>query len=116
MGWLRGAGGCIPANLRWRSSASKPLSPPADGPYKGIVLFQDRDANALVNVAHFASNASYDVSGLIYAANARVQITRKQGDIGVGTQFLSRTLFLTGTGTLNVTGNAAKSRLFGLVE
>ncbi len=122
-GSLKGEGVLIynaPANvgqgIQISGAGSVTLSPPTEGPFKGIVLFQDRESGANINVTHFAGNASYDVSGLIYAANARVLITRKHGDINVGTQFVSRSLFLTGSGTLNVTGNTAKSRVFGLVE
>jgi hypothetical protein len=97
-------------------TGSVTLSPPTSGPYQGITIFQDRDAPGPVNIVHHDGNGNYDITGAIYSANGRVMITRKLGDVSVGTQFVSRTLFLTGSGPLNVTGSAAKTRILGLVE
>ncbi len=92
------------------------LSPPATGPYQGVTFFQDRESTAPLTITHFAGNGDYNITGALYAANAAVRVTRKPGDVTLGSQFVSRTLLLTGSGQLNVPGSGARRRVFGLVE
>jgi hypothetical protein len=91
------------------------LSPPTSGAYTGLVAFQDRTADVDVKVV---GNGNYNITGGFYAANASVKI-EGNGDVSVGSQYISRLLDIGGNGGLSITWHAnqvPRTRIIGLVE
>jgi hypothetical protein len=91
------------------------LTPPKTGLYQGISFFQDRNDD--VDVI-FAGNGKFNVTGTVYAAGALVRASGN-GDISVGSQYISRALDLGGNGNLNITWNpltTAPTRVLQLVQ
>ncbi len=91
------------------------LSPPTSGLYMGIVIFQNRRADVTVKVT---GNGQFNVTGTLYAANALMMI-EGNGDVSVGSQYISRMLDLGGNGDLNIVYDpllAPRMRQLELVE
>jgi hypothetical protein len=91
------------------------LTPPTSGPYKGLTIFQDRNANVTVKVA---GNGLFDIEGGFYAANAPV-LVEGNGDKSIGSQYICRTLDVGGNGAFTVTWNpdqTSRTRILQLVE
>lgn len=91
------------------------LSPPTSGPYQGIIFFQERGSNV---DAIFAGNGVFDIKGTIYAANALVRVSGN-GDVSVGSQYISRAVDLGGNGNLNIPwdpNSVAPTRVLNLVQ
>ncbi len=91
------------------------LSPPTSGLYKGIVIFQNRRADVTVKVT---GNGLFNVTGTLYAANALMMI-EGNGDVSVGSQYISRMLDVGGNGDLNITYDpllAPRGRQLEIVE
>jgi hypothetical protein len=91
------------------------LSGLTSGPYAGIVLWQARTATQSLNIS---AQSQFSISGTFYAANADLQITGQSG-VTVGSQYISRTLNLSGGGslTINYTDDlTARKREVRLVE
>jgi hypothetical protein len=94
---------------------SATLTPPKTGLYQGISFFQARDAN--IDVI-FSGNGKFNVTGTVYAAGALVRASGN-GDVSVGSQYISRALDLGGNGNLNITWNpnvTAPTRVLQLVQ
>jgi len=91
------------------------LSPPTDGTYRGILIFQDRASTTPVNIV---GQGADDIRGTFYVANAAVSISGN-GDQSIGSQFICRTLDTGGNGGFTVTYNALlapRTRVLQLVE
>jgi hypothetical protein len=73
------------------------LSPPTSGAYQGIVVFQDRASSAPFQLA---GNSAANISGTVYLADAPAAVRGNGRASQVGSQFISRTLTLSGNGTL----------------
>jgi len=97
------------------SSGSIYITPPTDGLYEGLTLFQDRNATPTLTVS---GGGNMYVTGTFYAANAMMKVSG--GGTGhVGSQFISRYLELGGNGALNIDydpNQAIPRRILGLVE
>jgi hypothetical protein len=117
-GDLRGNGVMIytQRGVNIRGTGSVSLSPYSSGVHQGITFFQDRNSSAPIVISHSAGNGNYLITGGIYGANSGVLVNRKEGDQSIGSQFISRTLVLTGSGNLTISGNGARTRIIGLVE
>jgi hypothetical protein len=63
---------CGAGQISFSGSARVTLSPQTSGPLAGIAIFQDRTANAAINIS---GTARLNVAGIIYAANAMVNIS-----------------------------------------
>jgi hypothetical protein len=123
-GYLKGAGVMIYNDTSANSNSqdisitgqgSVELSAPSSGVYQGILLFQERTSATEITVS---GSGLYKVSGVFYAANARVNVTGN-GDMYVGSQYISRYLDLGGNGNLNIDYRANKPpshRVLQLVE
>jgi len=79
------------------------LTPPTSGIYQGISFYQERNSN--VDVI-FAGNGLFNITGTFYCANALVR-TSGNGDLSIGSQYISRALSITGNGDVNIVYNAA---------
>ncbi len=91
------------------------LSPPTSGLYKGIVIYQNRRADVTVKVT---GNGLLNVTGTLYAANSLLMI-EGNGDVSIGSQYISRMLDLGGNGDLHVLYDPIlppRSRQLELVE
>ncbi len=109
------------------SAGSVILSPLTDGPYSGMMIWQDRDA---VNEVLVEGNGEFTVKGTFYAAGAKLNVNGNggttTGDTGqviqgstIGSQYVSNNLSLGGNGNvlINYFGpEAAKVRILTLVE
>jgi hypothetical protein len=91
------------------------LSALTSGPYAGILLWQNRTATQALAIA---GQGSFSLTGTFYTANANLQITGN-GNATIGSQYISRTLNLSGNGavTINYTDQGtARKREVRLVE
>lgn len=93
------------------------LSPPTSGPYQGLTIWQDRNSPAVVIIEHrgLVGTEQYNITGAVYAANARILNRRKVGD-QVGSQFICRILLLSGSGNMSIPGNFVRQRIMTGVE
>jgi hypothetical protein len=112
------------------------LSPLTDGPYRGMMLWQDRNSpvDALVE-----GNGDFSIRGTFYAAGARLNINgngktatgtvtgfwtddngnRVDGSSRIGSQYISKNLSLGGNGNISITykgPDVARTRIIALVE
>ncbi len=109
------------------SAGSVILSPLTDGPYSGMMIWQDRDA---VNEVLVEGNGEFTVKGTFYAAGAKLNVNGNggttTGDTGqviqgstIGSQYISNNLSLGGNGNVHINyfGPAvARVRILTLVE
>jgi Flp pilus assembly protein TadG len=106
------------ASLSLAGNGSVTLSPPTSGIYQGLVFFQDRTNTSDVTVA---GNGSFNVTGTFYAAKATAKVTGN-GDVSIGSQFISDQLQNKGAGNagqVNIVYNSsqvARTRILNLVE
>ena len=85
------------------------------GIYKGMVYFQDRNADV---TGHVKGNGLYNILGTFYSAGGLMAV-EGNGDVSVGAQYISRLLDIGGNGEVNITWRSsltAPVRQFGLVE
>lgn len=102
-------------NITGNSSGSVAMSALTSGPYAGILLFQNRTATQTMSVA---GNGSFDLTGTFYAANALLNVTGN-GTATIGSQYISRTLNLGGSGNIRINyseDGTARTRDIFLVE
>lgn len=91
------------------------LSPLTSGPYAGIVLWQDRSSPVAMSIQ---GQGGFTIKGTFYTANALLSVTG-QGTNTIGSQYISRTLALSGGGNtlIDYTDNGtARIREIYLVE
>jgi hypothetical protein len=117
-----------------RADVTVNLSPLTDGPYSGMMLWQDRNSpvNALVE-----GNGNFTINGTFYLAGAVLNINGKtstdtatgsyvddngnvvSGASRIGSQYVSLDLSLGGNGNINIHYQGppeAKTRVIALVE
>jgi hypothetical protein len=91
------------------------LTPPTSGMYQGITFFQERNSNV---DAIFAGNGLFNITGTFYAANALIR-SSGNGDVSIGSQYISRTLDISGNGNVNIVwspNGVAPVRVLQLVQ
>ncbi len=74
------------------------LSPMGTGVYAGISIYQNRRADVDLKIT---GNGRFNVEGTIYAANGLVMI-EGNGDVSIGSRYVSRMLDLGGNGDVNI--------------
>lgn len=102
-------------SISGNSAGSVTLSALSSGPYAGILMWQNRSATQSLSIS---GQGSFNLTGTIYAANANMQISGN-GTAVIGSQYISRTLNLSGNGAvlINYTDNGtARIRDVRLVE
>jgi hypothetical protein len=91
------------------------MSPPTEGNYKGLTLFQDRESPNTMTV----SGGGYmDIVGTFYAAGGTLKVGGG-GDGRVGSQYISRFLEIAGNGGLRIDydpDKAIPARTLNLIE
>ena len=101
--------------LSGSNGGSVTITPPTSGLYKGMTLFQDREAD---NALSISGNAAMLVKGTFYAANALMNVTGN-GAAQIGSQYVSRTLDVNGGGNMLIDYNpedVIPRRVLSLVE
>jgi Flp pilus assembly protein TadG len=91
------------------------LSPLTSGPYAGIVMWQDRASDVPMSIQ---GQGGMTIKGTFYAANAQLQVSG-QGSNTIGSQYISRTLSLSGGGNVLIDYNnddTARTREVRLAE
>jgi hypothetical protein len=91
------------------------LSPLQSGPYAGIIFWQDRTSPVTLSLQ---GQGGFNIDGTFYAANALMNVTGNGTNV-IGSQYISRTLSLSGSGTtlINYTDKlTARKRVVRLVE
>lgn len=86
------------AGINVTGTGAVQMSPPTSGTYMGLLVFQNRTADVSINIS---GGGQYQVGGTFYAANALVKVSGN-GDSYIGSQYISRTLDLGGTGALTI--------------
>jgi hypothetical protein len=91
------------------------MSPPQDGIYKGLTLFQDRESTNEMSVQ---GGGNMDITGTFYCANGTLAIGGG-GSGRIGSQYISLFLKITGNGTLRIDYDPTQAipvRVLHLVE
>lgn len=78
------------------STGTVNLSALTEGPYAGILFWQNRTATQQISIA---GGGNFHLSGTFYAANAMLKITGN-GDAVIGSQYISRNLDIGGGGNI----------------
>jgi hypothetical protein len=78
------------------SSGTVNLSALTDGPYAGLLVWQQRTAAQQMSIS---GGGNFTLKGTFYAANAELQITGN-GDATIGSQYISSTLNIGGNGRI----------------
>jgi len=102
-------------NIQGNAAGSIVLSGLTSGPYTGMLMWQDRTSTQPMSIT---GNGNINITGTLYAANALITLGGN-GTAYIGSQLISRTLNLTGTGTqiINYTDKGtARTRDVRLVE
>jgi hypothetical protein len=84
------------------------------GSYAGILFWQDRNSTVTLSI----TGSSSDLEGTFYAAGAQLKITGS-GTATIGSQYISRTLNISGSGSININysdSGTARLREVMLVE
>ena len=77
------------------------LAPPSSGTYQGISIFQERASTIDLSIT---GQGSTQITGTFYAAGAAIKITGSDstGADVIGSQYISRTLQVGGSGKFSV--------------
>jgi hypothetical protein len=108
------------------SAGTVNLSAMTDGPYQGIMIWQNRSAPQTMSLQ---GNGLFNMTGTLYAAGALLSITGNggqyaaaDGTIGsgsaIGSQYISLDLNIGGNGNIHLAypGQTAPTRILTLVE
>lgn len=93
------------------------LSGPTSGIYQGITFFQDRQSNVTGNIEGTGGETS--ITGTFYFAGAMLKVSGNGGVANLGSQYISRQLYLGGNGSINIDwrpNEVARKRSIFLVE
>jgi len=103
-------------NITGNPAGTVNLSPLTSGPYKGLTLWQRRDAYQEV---HVEGNGDFTIKGTFYAAAAELQVVGNGTLSNIGSQYVSRELAISGNGNVNISWageEVAPTRIITLVE
>lgn len=81
-------------------SGSMDLEAPTSGTYNGVLFYQDRSDTHAVSVT---GSGGDKIQGIFYAADAAMTLTGS-GSVNIAADFISDSISLTGSGTLNDAG------------
>ena len=99
------------ANVTMANGTNVSLTAPSSGTYSGILFYQDpADANAL----NIQASASTTFNGSIYAPGAELDVSNGSGS-SVNADIVAKSLYLSGSGTLNSTPQTNLGTLNGTV-
>lgn len=90
------------------------LTPPTDGDFAGITLYQDRNSTKDISIANGSTTT---ITGTIYAAAARVSFAGGASYNQYGTRFIARSMSITNNACVGVGGDSSGGTpSFHLVE
>ena len=92
------------------------LSPPTDGPYKGILFWQRRDSVSPINIT---GNGAMNISGTFYAVSGDMKVTGNGDSDLMGSQYIVNTMTTGGTGNFSVSWTpetVPPTRMVALIE
>lgn len=114
---LYSTGGAAAGPIDLTGAGSVALTPPTDGVYEGVSIFQDR---TLATPLSFGGNATFQVGGTVYAPAAAVHVSGSSNvaPLATGGGFIARELTVSGNGSLvvNPGGNHTRSPEVRLVD
>jgi hypothetical protein len=84
-------------------------SPPTSGTYEGFAIFQHRQVDHKIQIS---GNGGVMITGIIYAANAEVQLSGNGTTDVLGGGFVAKSLQLSGNGSFTVLGNTPGGKGF----
>jgi Putative Flp pilus-assembly TadE/G-like len=91
------------------------MSALTDGPYAGILFWQNRTAAQTMSIS---GSGTFNLTGTFYTPNAQLSVSGG-GAASVGSQYISRTLAITGGGNVSIAYSdkgTARMRIIKLVE
>jgi hypothetical protein len=103
-------------NITGNPSGTINLSPPTEGIYQGLTIFQARNATENIQIA---GNGNCTIYGTIYAAGAQLQVTGNGTLSNIGSQYVTNDLSISGNGNVGIVYNGpqvARVRILTLVE
>jgi hypothetical protein len=110
-------GGDAAGPITGSGNGTATLTPPADGPYQGITVFQDRTLNQLIQVG---GNGDLQITGLVYAPGATVELFGNGVLLGatLGGGYIVNNMRVSGNGAVTVNRGGGRPRApdVGLVE
>lgn len=83
-------------NITGNADGSVNLSALTSGKYAGILMWQDRTSPVAMSIS---GNGSFSLTGTFYVANAQLGV-QGNGTATIGSQYISRTLSLSGNGNV----------------
>ncbi len=92
-----GPGGA--GSIRIDSNGDVVITPPSEGPWQGISIYQDRDVS---DDMHINSNGRLEVTGTVYAPTAGVQVDSNGASDIFGGNMIVYTLEMDSNGRINV--------------
>jgi hypothetical protein len=110
------SGGASAGSINIAAGASVRLTPPTSGAYQGISIYQDP---GLTNTLSLSTSGSLQITGLVYAPSASVQINVNIGTSAtLGGGYIVNDLTVAGTGTVVIDHGSVQPRVpqIGLIE
>ncbi len=104
------------ANISINGTGSISFSPPTEGIYRGISLWQTRSSE---NTLYVSGNGGSSMSGTFYAARGTLNVTGNGTNNVIGSQYISYNVEMGGNGAFSVdwtTDMSARTRIITLVE
>jgi hypothetical protein len=103
-------------NIAGGSSSYVNITPPTNGIYQGITLFQARNAPEDVQLQ---GSGTFNIYGTFYAADALLKVAGNGAQSNIGSQYVSLDLSITGNGNVGIVyqgPKVARTRILTLVE
>jgi hypothetical protein len=103
-------------DISGNSSGTVNLSGLSDGLYAGLTFFQTRSGSEEIKIT---GSGQFSITGTIYSAAGAVQVSGGGGVTNIGSQYVTKDLWLQGKGTILITYDpklVARARFITLVE
>jgi hypothetical protein len=102
-------------NIQLQGNGTWSLTPPTSGPYEGVALYQSRNTASQDTTMTLQGNGGAGLVGTVYAPTTKVLVTGS-GTQTLGSQFIARTLEMSGSGHFTVDFAAPKAPQPPVVE
>ncbi|RIK78611.1 MAG: hypothetical protein DCC68_15000 [Planctomycetota bacterium] len=105
---LFNAGSGTANNIQLQGNGVWSLTPPTSGTYQGVALYQSRQTESQDTTMTLQGNGGAGLVGTVYAPTTKVLVTGS-GTQTLGSQFIARTLEMSGSGVFTVNFAAPKA-------